>query len=247
MAIAGAVKTTFFALLWSIIISAISAQSSDIEPQSHEIVEKKITEVVVEEQPLMILGELELRRLEPYFAKQAWNWRQLYDVQCTRNPHPGSCTRSLTRWFFYPTFAKCYAFLYGGCGGTANRFPSERECLRRCVPRQRPMRPPPAPDEPTLAPPPETGALNALLAQHDNETEAEVQRLAEPVTAPETTHANTAAPAPIVSSAPPATAPTTAESTAKPKSKRENPAEAGYAEELNFGQDVYHLDRIILR
>ena len=241
----------FGALLWPVLFRLLTAQDPVLEP-GDDIVERKITEVVIDEQPLMILGELELRRLEPYFVKQFWNWQQLYDVQCTRNPHPGSCSQSLTRWFFYPTFGKCYAFLYGGCGGTANRFRSERDCLRHCVPHQRPMRPPPAPDEPTLAPPPETAQLNALLARRDNETEAEVQRLAEPVTVPAVpSSAPTSSPEPgtSASASPPTPAATTATAkTDRPKAKREFPYEAAREEEeMGLNEDVFHLDRIILR
>ncbi|XP_037089777.1 uncharacterized protein LOC119110147 [Pollicipes pollicipes] len=146
--------------------------------------------------------ENELRRLEPYFVKQAWNWQQLYDRACTRNPHPGGCSRSLTRWFFYPTFSKCYAFVYGGCGGTANRFSTQKECLKSCVPRQLPLSPPPVIEEPTLAPPPDSDQLNGLLASNDNETIKAVQRLAEPLTTlPTTSGASSGAPsdAPVTS------------------------------------------------
>ena len=241
----GPLKTAHLCL-WPFIIGVLIAQKPELE-SDNVITERKITEVVMEDQPQIILGELELRRLEPYFAKQAWNWRQLYDVQCTRNPHPGSCSRSLTRWFFYPTFGKCYAFLYGGCGGTANRFPSERECVHRCVPRQRPMRPPPAPDEPTLAPPPETGQLNAMLARHDNDTAAEVQRMAEPVTVPPATRP--ARPAVLEHSSPPTPSHAAAATdfTGKPKSKREFPSQMEQAEQLRVEQNWLNIDRIILR
>ena len=227
-------------LVWPVLVRLLAAQDPVLE-SGDDVIERKITELVIDERPLMILGELELRRLEPYFVKQAWNWQQLYDVLCTRNPHPGSCTQSLTRWFFYPTFGKCYAFLYGGCGGTTNRFRSERDCLRRCVPRQRPMRPPPAPEEPTLAPPPETPQLNALLALRDNETEAEVQRLAEPATVPSVPPPGSGPPEVSPSPSPP---PESAR-TDKPKAKREFPS--GGEQQMGLSQDVFHLDRIILR
>lgn len=176
--IASFVIRTSYILFVSRLIFA--ADETIIIPSEDTYKERKITEVVVEEAPMMLLGENELRRLEPYFLKQAWNWGQLYDKRCTLNPHPGSCSRAFTRWFFYPTFSKCYAFLYGGCGGTANRFASQKACLRSCIPRQRPLPAPIILSEPTLAPLPGVDELNSLLAGTDNETVKAVHRLAEP-------------------------------------------------------------------
>uniref|UniRef100_A0A3P9PIP4 BPTI/Kunitz inhibitor domain-containing protein n=1 Tax=Poecilia reticulata TaxID=8081 RepID=A0A3P9PIP4_POERE len=42
------------------------------------------------------------------------------------------CTVSVQRWFFDRTVAACAPFWFGGCGGNANRFSSERECFRTC-------------------------------------------------------------------------------------------------------------------
>lgn len=193
-------------------------------PRPRPTKEKKITKVIVEEEPIILLGESELRRLEPYFVKQAWNWQQLYDKKCTLNPHPGSCLHEQRRWFFYPTFSKCYAFTYGGCGGTLNRFITEKHCLKSCVPKQRPLSPPPVVDEPTLAPPPDTGELNAMLSSGDNDTVEALQKMAVPPTAQ--TREIRAAP-----STPPATVAAKAKVQTKTKTKATSKAKAAAATE----------------
>lgn len=35
-------------------------------------------------------------------------------------------------WYFEPTSGVCRRFLYGGCDGNDNRFPTADECWQRC-------------------------------------------------------------------------------------------------------------------
>lgn len=37
-------------------------------------------------------------------------------------------------WYFKSTTRRCEPFVYGGCGGNANRFQSVEECHRICYP-----------------------------------------------------------------------------------------------------------------
>ncbi|VDO13024.1 unnamed protein product [Rodentolepis nana] len=45
---------------------------------------------------------------------------------------PGSCFGHFDAWGFGSSNGKCEKFVYGGCGGNANRFPSEEECKKTC-------------------------------------------------------------------------------------------------------------------
>ncbi|KAM8826189.1 collagen alpha-6(VI) chain-like isoform 1-T1 [Synchiropus picturatus] len=42
------------------------------------------------------------------------------------------CSDHIQLWFFDKDVGACSPFWYGGCGGNANRFNTERECLRTC-------------------------------------------------------------------------------------------------------------------
>ncbi|RLV85377.1 hypothetical protein DV515_00016026 [Chloebia gouldiae] len=45
---------------------------------------------------------------------------------------PGSCQHHSLLWYFHGPTSSCRPFLFGGCRGNSNRFPSRRECERRC-------------------------------------------------------------------------------------------------------------------
>ncbi|GCC18882.1 hypothetical protein chiPu_0020918 [Chiloscyllium punctatum] len=45
----------------------------------------------------------------------------------------GRCRASFPRWFYNPASLMCERFVYGGCGGNKNNYPSEVECLARCT------------------------------------------------------------------------------------------------------------------
>jgi hypothetical protein len=44
----------------------------------------------------------------------------------------GPCTEEHAAWYFDSNTRACQAFIYGGCGGNANRFESEEQCERHC-------------------------------------------------------------------------------------------------------------------
>lgn len=50
----------------------------------------------------------------------------------------GSCTAYTLRWYHRVAAGgteACHPFVYGGCGGNANRFGTREACERRCPPR----------------------------------------------------------------------------------------------------------------
>ncbi|XP_034019288.1 collagen alpha-1(VII) chain [Thalassophryne amazonica] len=53
--------------------------------------------------------------------------------RCLEPMSEGSCSEYLLLWYFHSHSGECRPFLYGGCGGTENRFPSRQECRRWCV------------------------------------------------------------------------------------------------------------------
>ncbi|XP_075930559.1 early lactation protein-like [Petromyzon marinus] len=44
----------------------------------------------------------------------------------------GDCDEHAVRWFYHLREDECQPFIYGGCGGNANRFDSEERCVRAC-------------------------------------------------------------------------------------------------------------------
>ncbi|KAH8412085.1 hypothetical protein KR222_009113, partial [Zaprionus bogoriensis] len=44
-----------------------------------------------------------------------------------------SCEAYIPSWTFDAQSRECVKFIYGGCGGNANRFPSEQECRATCL------------------------------------------------------------------------------------------------------------------
>jgi len=52
---------------------------------------------------------------------------------CLLTKDPGSCADYAPKWYFEPVTGVCRRFLYGGCGGNANRFDTAEACWDRCV------------------------------------------------------------------------------------------------------------------
>ncbi|KFO55421.1 Collagen alpha-1(VII) chain, partial [Corvus brachyrhynchos] len=51
---------------------------------------------------------------------------------CLQPMDEGSCQRHSLLWYFHGPTNSCRPFLFGGCRGNSNRFPSKRECERHC-------------------------------------------------------------------------------------------------------------------
>ena len=58
---------------------------------------------------------------------------------CSLHAATGMCKAHMPSWFHNAVTKRCEEFIYGGCGGTANRFASRAACEAAC--------PPPAGDE----------------------------------------------------------------------------------------------------
>ncbi|XP_053834925.1 collagen alpha-1(VII) chain-like [Vidua macroura] len=53
-------------------------------------------------------------------------------ARCLQPMDEGSCQHHSLLWYFHGPTSSCRPFLFGGCRGNSNRFPSRRECERRC-------------------------------------------------------------------------------------------------------------------
>lgn len=51
---------------------------------------------------------------------------------CYLESRHGSCEGRYLRWFFNRVNRKCEAFIYGGCGGNLNRYPTQGQCEDYC-------------------------------------------------------------------------------------------------------------------
>jgi hypothetical protein len=52
--------------------------------------------------------------------------------RCTLPQDTGPCARNVTRWYHDFQHAECQPFLWSGCGGNANTFTSEADCVATC-------------------------------------------------------------------------------------------------------------------
>uniref|UniRef100_A0A6M2E907 BPTI/Kunitz inhibitor domain-containing protein n=1 Tax=Amblyomma tuberculatum TaxID=48802 RepID=A0A6M2E907_9ACAR len=55
--------------------------------------------------------------------------------RCFRQRAIGSCERKVPSWYFDIWSLRCKGFLYSGCGGNSNRFSTEEECQKSCLPK----------------------------------------------------------------------------------------------------------------
>uniref|UniRef100_A0A8C3IXU9 BPTI/Kunitz inhibitor domain-containing protein n=1 Tax=Chrysemys picta bellii TaxID=8478 RepID=A0A8C3IXU9_CHRPI len=51
---------------------------------------------------------------------------------CNLPADPGPCEAYMPSYFYNSATKRCEQFIYGGCQGNANRFPSVNECLKTC-------------------------------------------------------------------------------------------------------------------
>jgi len=54
--------------------------------------------------------------------------------ECSLPPDAGECTGEFFRYYYDAMTRSCKPLYYGGCGGNANRFTSEKACLEVCSP-----------------------------------------------------------------------------------------------------------------
>ncbi|XP_065311349.1 amblin-like [Dermacentor albipictus] len=60
--------------------------------------------------------------------------------RCFKEPEAGRCRAYQPTWYFDTKFSSCRMFIYGGCGGNDNQFPSEKKCQSVCLPSWQPKR-----------------------------------------------------------------------------------------------------------
>lgn len=51
---------------------------------------------------------------------------------CAAAPETGMCDAYIPSWYSDPSTGICRPFVYGGCGGNANRYPTLAECQKAC-------------------------------------------------------------------------------------------------------------------
>ncbi|XP_072823250.1 kunitz-type protease inhibitor 2 isoform X2 [Vicugna pacos] len=55
-----------------------------------------------------------------------------YEEYCTAEAVTGPCRAAFPRWYFNAEKNSCDNFIYGGCRGNKNSYPSKEECMQRC-------------------------------------------------------------------------------------------------------------------
>ena len=51
---------------------------------------------------------------------------------CDLPSETGYCRASIPSWYYDSGEGRCKTFIYGGCGGNANRFATKDACQQRC-------------------------------------------------------------------------------------------------------------------
>jgi hypothetical protein len=55
-----------------------------------------------------------------------------WNEACDAAPVPGNCDAYIQAWYHEPATGLCMPFVYGGCGGNANRYASLADCQKSC-------------------------------------------------------------------------------------------------------------------
>ncbi|XP_029462348.1 collagen alpha-3(VI) chain isoform X2 [Rhinatrema bivittatum] len=55
---------------------------------------------------------------------------------CKLQKEEGTCREYVLKWYYDPQTKSCARFWYGGCGGNDNRFSTQKECEKTCIPAQ---------------------------------------------------------------------------------------------------------------
>ncbi|XGW10060.1 hypothetical protein V3C99_011939 [Haemonchus contortus] len=54
-------------------------------------------------------------------------------MRCLYAIEKGTCSDELLRYAFDRNLKKCVTFLFSGCGGNSNRYPTLQRCERTCL------------------------------------------------------------------------------------------------------------------
>ena len=53
-------------------------------------------------------------------------------MDCESEPDDGYCRAAFERYYFDKIENTCKTFIYGGCGGNDNRYPTKKNCFDAC-------------------------------------------------------------------------------------------------------------------
>ena len=53
---------------------------------------------------------------------------------CHHHPETGPCRAYIRRWYYDSRKHQCSSFIFGGCRGNPNNFPTREDCMRSCAP-----------------------------------------------------------------------------------------------------------------
>jgi hypothetical protein len=51
---------------------------------------------------------------------------------CSSEPEKGPCRARIPRYYYDQDYKTCKRFIYGGCGGNSNNYPTKKDCSKAC-------------------------------------------------------------------------------------------------------------------